>query len=721
MLQLILSDFKMLVEQELEQRATSQGLRLNRKPISVTWLPTSIKAPALHAGLGYGYTPEHKHYSGEVKKYAQQQRQGVSTPTFPVKFQLFYLLEEADRRGAFCEPLKNVVETVMVTPSMSGAELARRGREVVADVLKKPSRSAEFHGFVFDLENAEVRDPKSWTDLERLSDSDAFKNGYFYSAVMVPGKVSKKGGLNAAKPVLEFKPPKDRDTPVLGVMVPYKEYLEYLNWVARFEDTASDPEISTAQRKKPQPKRQRSQKAVNLPPRSLESDPNKNNKLELKHGSLSHSASAVQSFKKQRLENEQVLLSASSGAGSAPQPPQPPKPKPRPRWRQVKPVPEQEHQDISGGEQEESLDLEIVGHIQPSSRVSQPLRTSDSAKYSNRSAEGSNFAQTIAANGILPLDREQFRNAMKTGGSSRIDPKHLASLTSRLTDSIIVYLVPTPTMHDLLERWNKPDQPESSYFWTLFEEMEVYHGTISIAVHEYQQGSFKTAHEATILSGPQALFDHFSGAKVVAKRPYQYEEGALTRLPVTDELIDIGNECNILVWASALLNLVYDYMDSVVFQKKMKPSFSCPQLAFVRAGFSHTVSPNGSSTANKASIKALRSQKGISPSIRLGYLLEEKIEGNFTKYIHNVAEFLCFTQHVQYMKTGKLAFVSDYQGYGNLLTDPQILTHHDLSVSTFGKGNIAEGFIDFEAKHQCNRYCKWFELAPFVAEDTVDK
>jgi len=92
------------------------------------------------------------------------------------------------------------------------------------------------------------------------------------------------------------------------------------------------------------------------------------------------------------------------------------------------------------------------------------------------------------------------------------------------------------------------------------------------------------------------------------------------------------------------------------------------------------------------------------------YLLKEKINGGstvFTKFIHNmdcgptldedevgydIAQFLAFTQHVQYTQTGKLVFISDYQGKWQLstscflffltsftgsmtlLTDPQILT-----------------------------------------------
>ncbi|KAI0293284.1 hypothetical protein B0F90DRAFT_1596380, partial [Multifurca ochricompacta] len=62
------------------------------------------------------------------------------------------------------------------------------------------------------------------------------------------------------------------------------------------------------------------------------------------------------------------------------------------------------------------------------------------------------------------------------------------------------------------------------------------------------------------------------------------------------------------------------------------------------------------------------------------FLLEEVIggdEGHFRKYLNNVlaapvsftneddeerAEFLTFSQHVQYFKTKKMAFVADYQG-----------------------------------------------------------
>lgn len=42
---------------------------------------------------------------------------------------------------------------------------------------------------------------------------------------------------------------------------------------------------------------------------------------------------------------------------------------------------------------------------------------------------------------------------------------------------------------------------------------------------------------------------------------------------------------------------------------------------------------------------------------------------------HEIAEFLVFAQHVQWEKTSGLAFTSDYQGAGDVLTDPQITSN----------------------------------------------
>src|SRR5713226_9401352 len=49
--------------------------------------------------------------------------------------------------------------------------------------------------------------------------------------------------------------------------------------------------------------------------------------------------------------------------------------------------------------------------------------------------------------------------------------------------------------------------------------------------------------------------------------------------------------------------------------------------------------------------------------------------------VHDIADFLAFAQHVQWTKSHFSAFTSDYQGAGNLLTDPQITSNPFVSIS----------------------------------------
>ncbi|KAJ7715442.1 alpha-kinase family-domain-containing protein, partial [Mycena maculata] len=110
---------------------------------------------------------------------------------------------------------------------------------------------------------------------------------------------------------------------------------------------------------------------------------------------------------------------------------------------------------------------------------------------------------------------------------------------------------------------------------------------------------------------------------------------------------------------------------------------------------------------------------------RSAFLVEECIDGRFRKYINNrqpvpstnlknsdditCASFLAFTQHWQFKRTHGLAFVSDYQGGDDLLTDPQIMSDASLG-HIFGNGNMAAGCRDFATAHQCNEYCKFFGI-----------
>ncbi|KAG1824347.1 uncharacterized protein BJ212DRAFT_1295535 [Suillus subaureus] len=150
------------------------------------------------------------------------------------------------------------------------------------------------------------------------------------------------------------------------------------------------------------------------------------------------------------------------------------------------------------------------------------------------------------------------------------------------------------------------------------------------------------------------------------------------------------------------------------------PPFMVPHVQFVEAG-----------------LALCHNQGGSKPGVKTGstqaiFLLEELIEGNddmFVKFIHNMdanplldeldhgydmAEFFVFMQHVQYIKTSKLAFISDYQA--GMTQCIQVAQSISNGCDIFGEGNIDTSVSKFEDQHACNEYCEWFGLETFAKE-----
>jgi hypothetical protein len=210
-------------------------------------------------------------------------------------------------------------------------------------------------------------------------------------------------------------------------------------------------------------------------------------------------------------------------------------------------------------------------------------------------------------------------------------------------------------------------------------------------------------------------------------------------------------ELNCLGWAHALMELVYAFIRCKE-ETLGKPDFTVPQMRFVQAGLAIPKEDNALHV----------------------FLLEEVIETNtpswFTKYLNNSsarplkfpdntemflrAQFLSFAQHVQFIETGGLAFVSDFQGnvltllliqfflsYNSaggpsLLTDPQIITNPYVFVPflcvrlssinmlalrkivglIFGEGNT--NFETFVEEHTCNHFCKFYHLPDLLQTET---
>lgn len=133
-------------------------------------------------------------------------------------------------------------------------------------------------------------------------------------------------------------------------------------------------------------------------------------------------------------------------------------------------------------------------------------------------------------------------------------------------------------------------------------------------------------------------------------------------------------ECNCLVWASLLLDLTYQFVVREI-ERIGEPPCPIPTLRFTQS-----------------MIGLIRE-----PSMEKAFLIEEWItvddsEHPFIKYLgnrfpescvpptahpkaHKIAEFLVFAQHVQWEKSGGLVYTSDYQGAGDVLTDPQITSN----------------------------------------------
>ncbi|KAG2369247.1 hypothetical protein BDR07DRAFT_1268100 [Suillus spraguei] len=127
----------------------------------------------------------------------------------------------------------------------------------------------------------------------------------------------------------------------------------------------------------------------------------------------------------------------------------------------------------------------------------------------------------------------------------------------------------------------------------------------------------------------------------------------------------------------------YTFIDRCITFSDKPPPFKIPHVCFVNAGLAFSYLQCDSKPTK------LGSKTG---STYTGYLVEELIEGRpdaFLKFIHNmdsnslldeddycyeVASFFAFTQHVQYVKTGGLAFISDYQGIFTALQLDILLT-----------------------------------------------
>ncbi|KAG1812028.1 hypothetical protein EV424DRAFT_1542252 [Suillus variegatus] len=186
---------------------------------------------------------------------------------------------------------------------------------------------------------------------------------------------------------------------------------------------------------------------------------------------------------------------------------------------------------------------------------------------------------------------------------------------------------------------------------------------------------------------------------------YQTDKSKRFPYPDSQQLQLLQPEIRCSIWAGALMDRVQQYIATELVTRSTPP-FKIPNIRFVHIAL------------------ATIEDAGVTKTYLIEEFIDESTQGKFTKYISNdspsplphldaksseIAQYLSFAQHVQYVKTKKLAYVADFQG-SNLLTDPQIMTSPDLSGHLFADGNLASAFSSFAEKHQCNMFCEFFKL-----------
>ncbi|KAI6035740.1 hypothetical protein EDC04DRAFT_2571510 [Pisolithus marmoratus] len=290
-------------------------------------------------------------------------------------------------------------------------------------------------------------------------------------------------------------------------------------------------------------------------------------------------------------------------------------------------------------------------------------------------------------------------------------------------ETIVFYPIPTVSLENILENSDQHSfqiNPVTSHPGQLMFDLS---SDSLLGV-----GGFKTAHAAQLVLTPPAPVGLRSLPRhdVVMKRPYYKPSDPVAQSKseirfncyvLSQEVEKLFHEANVLYWAKSLMQMTYQFIDHAVNTYTIPPPFDIPCLRFVEAGLAlaYTQTPIATKATSSSSTR-----------MTSAYLLEEKIicDGVFTKFIHNVdcsplldpgedgyniAEFLCFMQHVQYIKTKGLAYIADYQGTS--LPDSTVGRGKDI----FGEGNLEIGVKLFETEHVCNAFCEWpgFGLKPF--------
>ncbi|KAF8957943.1 hypothetical protein BDZ97DRAFT_2061944 [Flammula alnicola] len=307
------------------------------------------------------------------------------------------------------------------------------------------------------------------------------------------------------------------------------------------------------------------------------------------------------------------------------------------------------------------------------------------------------FASARTPKHFVPLDPASIRRGFQEGGASS-RKEGLKKTTAFVSEEIRFFPLPRVAFKDLM---SYPTQDCKGTFKTAnlasleFDNVRSLVGLGSVEVDKF----------AVALKRP------FLDVKAASKRPGLRSVNAaapVSRLTVTDEQHAVTGEAKLLVWANALLEFAYDFIFDYAQTNNAPPGVE----DFIRCGREAIGNNLSGKTINTTSNIPFGGDVAWYPSRATTILERDDPE-------YELAEFLMFMQHAQYQITHGTAYISDFQGVGTTLTDPQIMTKPDLGSSLFGDGNLGEAFSKFPVEHICagNRWCEWFKLEKLQADE----
>ena len=133
-------------------------------------------------------------------------------------------------------------------------------------------------------------------------------------------------------------------------------------------------------------------------------------------------------------------------------------------------------------------------------------------------------------------------------------------------------------------------------------------------------------------------------------------KGAVGCLRGREEHSKLVKELICLDWGAILLDLTYQFVEDAVVEYG-EPPLGIPKLHFVQTVLAQDDLNDKSYLIEEWIDDTVEFVKYINNGLPVAC-----VQPNASERVHQIAEFLCFAQHVQYNETNGQAYTSDYQG-----------------------------------------------------------